>query len=98
RWCPINDGDRVRTREDRAVTASTVAVLALLILGWAVVSGALARRDVTGPFVFALAGYVLGNPHWGPLKVNVETSSAHLVAEVTLALVLFSDAARVNIR
>ena len=79
------------------MTESTVAVIALLVLGWAVVSGALARHDVTGPFVFAVAGYLLGNPDFGPLTVDVEASSIHIVAEVTLALVLFSDAARVNL-
>ena len=79
------------------MTEATVAVIALLVLGWALVSGVWARHDVTGPFVFALAGYVLGNPDWGPLTVNVETTSIHIVAEVTLALVLFSDAARVNV-
>jgi NhaP-type Na+/H+ or K+/H+ antiporter len=79
------------------VTESTVAVIALLVLGWAVVSGVLARHDVTGPFVFALAGYLLGNADWGPLSVAVEATSVHVVAEVTLALVLFSDAARVNL-
>ena len=79
------------------MTESTVAVIALLVLGWAVVSGALARHDVTGPFVFAVAGYLLGNPDFGPLTVDIEASSIHLVAEVTLALVLFSDAARVNL-
>ena len=42
-------------------------------------------------------GYVLGNPDWGPLTVDVETASIHVLAEVTLALVLFSDAARVNL-
>jgi NhaP-type Na+/H+ or K+/H+ antiporter len=79
------------------MTESTVAVIALLVLGWTVVSGALARHDVTGPFVFAVAGYLLGNPDFGPLTVDVEASSIHIVAEVTLALVLFSDAARVNL-
>ena len=79
------------------MTESTVAVIALLVLGWAVVSGALARHDVTGPFVFAVAGYLLANPDFGPLTVDVEAGSIHLVAEVTLALVLFSDAARVNL-
>ena len=79
------------------MTEATVAVVALLILGWALVSGLWARHDVTGPFVFALAGYVLGNPDWGPLTVDVETASIHVLAEVTLALVLFSDAARVNL-
>lgn len=79
------------------MTEAAVAVLALLVLGWSVVSGALARHDVTGPFVFAAAGYLLANPDWGPLTVDVETSSVHAIAEVTLALVLFSDAARVNL-
>ena len=79
------------------MTVSTVAVIALLVLGWAVVSGSLARHDVTGPFVFALAGYLLGNPGWGLLTVDVEAKPIHIVAEVTLALVLFSDAARVNV-
>ena len=79
------------------MTESTVAVIALLVLGWAVVSGAWARHDVTGPFVFVVAGYLLGNPDWGPLTVDVEASSVHIIAEVTLALVLFSDAARVSL-
>jgi NhaP-type Na+/H+ or K+/H+ antiporter len=76
---------------------STIAVVALLVLGWAAVSGALARHDITGPFVFAVAGYLLANPDWGPLTVDVDATSVHIVAEVTLALVLFSDAVRVNL-
>ena len=52
-------------REYLVMTESTVAVIALLVLGWAVVSGALARHDVTGPFVFAVAGYLLGTRTWG---------------------------------
>ena len=59
--------------------------------------GRLARHDITGPFVFAVAGYVLANPDWGPLTVDVDAASVHLIAEITLALVLFSDAARVNL-
>lgn len=79
------------------MTESTIAVLALLVLGWAAVSGVLARHDITGPFVFAVAGYLLANPDWGPLTVEVDAAAVHIVAEVTLALVLFSDAVRVNL-
>ena len=79
------------------MTESTIAVLALLVLAWAAVSGVLARHDITGPFVFAVAGYLLANPDWGPLTVDVDTAAVHIVAEVTLALVLFSDAVRVNL-
>ena len=79
------------------MTESTIAVVALLVLGWAAVSGALARHDITGPFVFAVAGYLLANPDWGPLTVDVDATSVHIVAELTLALVLFADAVRVNL-
>jgi NhaP-type Na+/H+ or K+/H+ antiporter len=80
------------------MSVGVVAALAVLVFAWAVLSGALARRNVTGPLIFAVAGYLLGNPGWGPMPVDVETSSVHLIAEVTLALVLFGDAARVNLR
>ncbi len=78
------------------MTAATVAALGLLLFGWAVLSGALARHNVTGPLVFTAAGYLLGNTDWGVLTIDVDTSVIHGVAEATLALVLFSDAARVN--
>jgi sodium/hydrogen antiporter len=79
------------------MTASIVAVLALLVLGWAIVSGVLARHDITGPLIFVVAGYVLANPTWGVLPFEAEAASIHLVAEVALALVLFSDASRVDV-
>ncbi|TKK76208.1 sodium:proton antiporter [Kribbella jiaozuonensis] len=87
---PIHDGGG-------AVTEATFAVLALLVLAWAVTSDLLARANITGPLVFTAAGFVLGNPDWGPLKVHVEAPSVHLLAELTLAMLLFSDASRVNL-
>ncbi len=80
------------------MTVGAVSLVALLVFVWAVTSGALARRNVTGPIVFAVAGYLLANPTWGPVPVDVEASSIHVFAEVTLALLLFTDAARVNVR
>ena len=79
------------------MTEATFAVLALLVLGWAVVSGVLARANINGPLVFTVAGFALANPDWGPLTVNFEAPSIHVIAEVTLALLLFADASRVNI-
>ena len=80
------------------MTEDTFAVLALLVLAWAVMSDLLARVNINGPLVLLVAGYTLGNPDWGPLSVDVEASSIHLLAEVTLALLLFADASRVNVR
>ena len=79
------------------MTEATFAALALLVLGWAVISGLLARMNINGPMVFLVGGYLLGNPDWGPLSVDVDAPSVHLLAEVTLALLLFADAARVNV-
>ena len=79
------------------MTEGTSAVLALLVLAWAVTSDLLARLNITGPLVFAVFGYALGNPDWGPLSVDVEAPSVHRIAELSLALLLFSDAARVNL-
>src|SRR5512134_3858378 len=78
-----------------AMPEATFAVLMLVILGWAVVSDRLARWNVTGPMVFTVFGFVLANQEWGPLTVDVQAPSIHLLAELTLALLLFSDAARV---
>jgi NhaP-type Na+/H+ or K+/H+ antiporter len=79
------------------MTEATFAVLALLVLGWAVTSGLLSRANINGPLVFTAAGYLLANPDWGPLSVNYEASSIHVIAELTLALLLFADASRVSI-
>lgn len=69
----------------------------MLVFAWAVSSKLLARDNVTGPLVFAVCGYVLANPDWGPLTVHVRTESVRIVAELALALLLFADAARVNV-
>jgi len=79
------------------VTETAFAVLMVLVLAWAVASHLLASVNVTGALVFSVAGYALANPSWGPLTVDVQTPSVHLLAELTLALLLFSDAARVNL-
>src|SRR3954467_5808201 len=79
------------------MTETTFAVLLVLVLAWAVTSRLLDRLNITGALAFAVAGYLLGNPTWGALTVDVQTTSIHLLAELTLALLLFSDAARVNV-
>jgi len=79
------------------VTEATFAVLALLILGWAVFSRVLSRANISGALVFTAGGYLLANPGWGPLTVYYEAPSIHVIAEITLALLLFADASRVSI-
>jgi NhaP-type Na+/H+ or K+/H+ antiporter len=101
-WQRIQVGRTTSVNQGRfgkapTLSEATFAVLLLLVLAWAVTSRLLARSNITGAIVFAVAGYVLANPTWGPLVVDVETPLAHLLAELTLTLLLFSDAARVNV-
>lgn len=74
----------------------TVALIAvLLVLGWAAVSGRLARWSVTGPMVMVLAGVVLTHGHDPVIAINLDNRIAERIVEVVLALVLFVDATEV---
>lgn len=74
-----------------------ILVVAVVLLAWSVFSRLLARHNITGPLLFMVVGYVVANPDWGPLPVDLEARDVHAVAEITLALVLFSDASRVTV-
>jgi NhaP-type Na+/H+ or K+/H+ antiporter len=78
-------------------TEAAIALVALLI-GWSLVSGRLERLDVTGPILFVAAGLLLSNGPWAVIDVSIETSAVHSLAEITLALLLFADAARISPR
>jgi NhaP-type Na+/H+ or K+/H+ antiporter len=74
---------------------ATIVALALVILGWSMVSEWLAARNLTGPLVFLVAGFLLANSSWGIVGVDIESSTVHVLAEITLALLLFADASAV---
>ena len=79
------------------MSEATIIAVTALLFGWAVLSGRLARSDVTGPLLFVLVG-LIGS--WASLdfaSIDVGTSTVHRVAELTLALVLFADAARLDV-
>jgi sodium/hydrogen antiporter len=78
-------------------TALGASVLfALLVLGFTSVSAALGRRLVTAPLAFVTIGAVLGFAV-GPMDESA-TEFVKLVAEITLVLILFHDAAQVRPR
>ncbi len=80
------------------MSASDVAIVAALVFAWGTLSARLERFDVTAPIVFVVAGLVLTH---GPLAALSLVPSPDLVktlAEITLVLVLFSDASRVGLR
>jgi sodium/hydrogen antiporter len=71
-------------------------VFAVLLVVFAALSSGLGRRSVTAPLTFVTAGAAISLVAGGP---PVETVlQIRLVAEVTLALILFHDAAQVSPR
>lgn len=69
-------------------------LFALLVLGFTAVSALLGRRLITAPLAFVAIGAVLGIAV-GPLDGSA-TQWVKLVAEITLVLILFHDAAQVR--
>ena len=73
-----------------------VAIVASALLAYAVVSRRVERLPVTMPIVFAVLGLALGVA--GVVDVLAGLETAGLLAEVTLAVILFSDAVRIDLR
>lgn len=55
------------------------------------------RGSLTGPMVFAAFGLVTGSAMLGVVEIAVDGAFLHGLAEITLVLVLFTDAARINV-
>ena len=66
-----------------------LASLALALIAYAAVSGRLERSPITPPMVFVAVGLGLGPMGLGILEIGFEDPFFHLLAELTLVLVLF---------
>lgn len=77
------------------------ANLLLILLGIAIFSlfsGPISRGSLTPPMVFAALGLVMSPVGFGWIDLALDNQVIHIVAEVTLILVLFTDAARIDLR
>ncbi|WP_406205155.1 cation:proton antiporter [Kitasatospora sp. NBC_01560] len=80
------------------MTASDLAIVAGLVFVWGMLSARLERFDMTAPIVFTTAGVLLTHGPLTSLGITPSPELVKLLAEATLALVLFSDASRVGLR
>jgi NhaP-type Na+/H+ or K+/H+ antiporter len=77
---------------------TTLAVFAGCVLVWGLVSVRLERWNISAPIAFVALGVVLTHGPVAPARINIHSSTLRTLAELTLALVLFADASRVNAR
>lgn len=83
---------------EHGLDTELVVVVAAVVVGWGLVSARVERFDLSAPLVFVAMGLVLANGPVAVVDVNVHSETLRTIAEFSLALLLFSDAARVNVR
>jgi NhaP-type Na+/H+ or K+/H+ antiporter len=71
--------------------------LAVLAFAFSVVSGRIERSIITGPMIFLAFGLVAGPYGLGFLNSDVKAVELRVIADLTLALVLFIDAANTDL-
>ena len=79
------------------VTVADLAIIAGLVIVWGTLSARLERYDVTAPIIFVIAGLLLTHGPLAPLGFAPSHELVKVLAEITLVLVLFSDASRVRL-
>lgn len=78
---------------DMAVIAGVTGALIV----WAVVSKRLERWNISAPMWFVAVGWVLANEPFQAVHVGLQSEGLREMAELALAIVLFSDAATVKL-
>lgn len=75
-----------------------LATVGAILLGYAAVSGRLSRTPISAAMVFVTAGYLVGSHGAGLISGASARETERALAEATLALLLFADAARIDLR
>jgi NhaP-type Na+/H+ or K+/H+ antiporter len=80
------------------VNIEAIAIVAAGFLVYGLLSGKLSRSILTGPMLFAAFGLAVGPAAFGFMSLELDHSVVHTLAEVTLVLVLFSDATNIDLK
>jgi NhaP-type Na+/H+ or K+/H+ antiporter len=79
------------------VTTWALAAAAAIVLLHAGLSRALDRTWVSAPIFFLSAGVIVGSEGLGWIDLGPKSEQVRILAELTLTLVLFADASRINV-
>jgi NhaP-type Na+/H+ or K+/H+ antiporter len=73
------------------------AIIALVCYIYILLAGRLQQTPISGALLFLFVGLILGPACLGWLRINVTSENLKTAAELTLALILFTDAANANL-
>jgi len=74
-----------------------LAILAILILLYSLLAGRIEKTALSGPIVFVILGLLIGPLGLNILTFTLNEESYKTLAELALALVLFTDASKTNL-
>ena len=77
---------------------SGLTALAVVVVAYALVASKLDRWWITAPMVFVAAGAILGPGGLDVLPISLSSETVLTITELTLALLLFSDASTVRLQ
>jgi NhaP-type Na+/H+ or K+/H+ antiporter len=77
--------------------SATFTLIAASILAFGLVSRRLQRTVLTLPMAFTAFGLIASHHFLGWLELDLESELIHTLAELTLVLVLFTDASRIDL-
>jgi NhaP-type Na+/H+ or K+/H+ antiporter len=75
-----------------------IAIVATCFVLWGLVSARLERANISGPIAFVVLGLLVAHEPLSLIDIDLESTTVRSIAELTLAVVLFADASRVNLR
>ena len=76
----------------------SILIILLAFLAYGLLSQRLQATVLTGPMLFAGLGLAVGPVGADLVPFQITSSTTHALAEITLILVLFSDAAAIDFR
>ena len=83
---------------EHGLDTGALAVVAACFVLWGLVSARFEHVNVSAPIAFLVLGLIVAHEPLSLIDVHITSTTVRSVAEITLALVLFSDASRVNVR
>lgn len=81
---------------DASLIYQNLAVIAAFLLIYSLIAGRFESRLINGPLLFLLMGWLLGPGGIELLSLSIDSDGIKLLAELTLVIVLCSDAANTN--
>ncbi len=75
-----------------------IAIIAAFIIGFGSVSGRLQKTVITAPMAFALFGLLISVDVLGLIEMGIGGEFLNIIAELTLILILFTDASRIDLK